>query len=444
MGKNQKHKKGQKRRKKKQNKSFYSDAIRLPNHYQDLGVSTSANADEIRHRYLQVLRDKPPDQYPEEFEKVRGAYEVLSDPVKRSEYDRTRLLGRSLEDIVGEGYEDIESGSLGHAMKLAREALSYNPDSVKANMLMANVLREQDADSNAVKSIVEHLVDRARSDEEKLDLLLSWARWGIDPSDSLSRIEEVEDRFPDTGSSRTASFKFVCYVALGQYDEAMKTFERLTNVRTKVTSREIEVYLEWLDQVLLLNQKKYIVRVLQRLRKHLAKGMDRFPEWLEIKQQTLSHARQAQHDGDFRRVAAYLQVASFLDPHDIQLVERRLKAMQLLVLGDEIDDFICDPAFSEPLRRTVWSAFARLADIPSNHMPNFDVEDILGELLGYEFGVSPYDNQIEKVEKFFPAIYRTFGDLWDRWEPSKKSKPSNRVDVEELIEQEVWSFLDNE
>jgi len=35
----------------------------------------------------------------------------------------------------------------------------------------------------------------------------------------------------------------------------MKVFERLTNVRTQITLREIEVYLDWLDQVLLLNRK---------------------------------------------------------------------------------------------------------------------------------------------------------------------------------------------
>jgi len=124
------------------------------------------NADEIRHRYHQMLRERPPDQYPEEFEKIRGAYEVLSHPAKRKEYDHTRLLGRSLGAVIDEGYAALESGRLGYAMKQAREALSYNPDSVQANMLMANVLREQDDDPSAVKSIVEHLVGRARSDEE--------------------------------------------------------------------------------------------------------------------------------------------------------------------------------------------------------------------------------------------------------------------------------------
>lgn len=444
MGKRQKHKKGQKRPKQKESKSRYSDANRLPNHYQELGVSSSANADEIRHRYHQMLRDKPPDQYPEEFEKIRGAYEVLSDPAKRKEYDHTRLLGRPLQAVIDEGYAALESGRLGHAMKQAREALNYNPDSVQANMLMANVLREQDDDPSAVKSIVEHLVGRARSDEEKLGLLLTWANWGMGPTESLSRIEEIESRFPDIGASRTVRFKFVCYVALRQYDEAMKVFERLTNVRTQITLREMEVYLEWLDQVLLLNRKKYLVRVLQRLRKHLAKGVDRLPEWLEIKQQTLSNARQAQIDGDFRRVAAYLQVASFLDPHDVGLVERRLKAMQLLALGDEIEDFIYDPSFSEPLRKAVWSAFARLAGMPTNRMPDFGAEDILGEFLGPEFGVSSYDNEVQKVEKFFPTIYRTFDDLLEQWEPPKHSKMPKRVDIEKLIEQEIWSFLENE
>ena len=57
-----------------------------------LGVSIDADEEEIRAAYLQKIREYPPDRSPEEFEKIRDAYELLHDPRKRA-----RLLFLSVD-----------------------------------------------------------------------------------------------------------------------------------------------------------------------------------------------------------------------------------------------------------------------------------------------------------------------------------------------------------
>jgi curved DNA-binding protein CbpA len=49
-----------------------------------LGVSPNAGEEEIRAAYLRKVKEYPPDQAPEEFEKVRNAFEDLRDPRKRT------------------------------------------------------------------------------------------------------------------------------------------------------------------------------------------------------------------------------------------------------------------------------------------------------------------------------------------------------------------------
>jgi curved DNA-binding protein CbpA len=49
-----------------------------------LGISPSAGEEEIRAAYLRKVKEYPPDQAPEEFEKVRNAFETLRDPRKRT------------------------------------------------------------------------------------------------------------------------------------------------------------------------------------------------------------------------------------------------------------------------------------------------------------------------------------------------------------------------
>ena len=60
--------------------------------YETLGVSRDANADEIKRAYRKLARELHPDinpdpQVQDRFKEVTAAYDVLSDPQKRQQYD---------------------------------------------------------------------------------------------------------------------------------------------------------------------------------------------------------------------------------------------------------------------------------------------------------------------------------------------------------------------
>jgi DnaJ-domain-containing protein 1 len=50
-----------------------------------LGVAASASEEEIRAAYLAKVKEFPPDRSPEEFEKIRDAYDKLRDPRRRAQ-----------------------------------------------------------------------------------------------------------------------------------------------------------------------------------------------------------------------------------------------------------------------------------------------------------------------------------------------------------------------
>ena len=66
--------------------------------YLVLGLSPSATAEEIRRRYLELVRAHRPGRHPERLQRITSAYEALKDDRARV---RTALFGTA-------GYADFE------------------------------------------------------------------------------------------------------------------------------------------------------------------------------------------------------------------------------------------------------------------------------------------------------------------------------------------------
>ena len=75
-------------------------------YYQVLGVSRGASQDEIARAYRKMARKYHPDVNPDDasakqrFQKVQGAFDVLSDPEKKNRYDK---FGENFESFGGAG-----------------------------------------------------------------------------------------------------------------------------------------------------------------------------------------------------------------------------------------------------------------------------------------------------------------------------------------------------
>ena len=72
--------------------------------YSTLGVQPDADDETIRRRYLELVRQFPPEQHPDKFAAVRAAYERLKDLDARV---RHRLFEQGKKDGIEELIEEM-------------------------------------------------------------------------------------------------------------------------------------------------------------------------------------------------------------------------------------------------------------------------------------------------------------------------------------------------
>ncbi len=81
----------------------------MKDYYQILGVKQTADENEIRSRYRQLAMEYHPDRNPddpqaeEKFKEIAEAYGVLTDPVKRREFDTWKKMGGAYSQTGTDG-----------------------------------------------------------------------------------------------------------------------------------------------------------------------------------------------------------------------------------------------------------------------------------------------------------------------------------------------------
>ncbi len=120
-----------------------STASSLPDYYQVLGVSPSADADAIRKAYRAQARKYHPDAAPEnpyaaaQFRALRDAYNVLSEPQNRRRYDEERWL----RGMTSKQSKAIDSaGLLADSGKLLRHLQRIGQSAVAPHALQSLLL----------------------------------------------------------------------------------------------------------------------------------------------------------------------------------------------------------------------------------------------------------------------------------------------------------------
>jgi tetratricopeptide (TPR) repeat protein len=363
-------------------------------HYVTLGVEKNAAETEIKRAYFQLVRTYQPDQFPEEFKKIRAAYETLIDPEKRAEYDEVCDLPDSIAGTYREAVR-LSHSAVDKAIGLYGTILQTHPNQSKVLESYAEALEIQDKYGKAgevwekltkqypdnakyARNLADCYLDRgwhkkayneaqravtlAPDDVENWIMLLDCMGCGKDPVDSMKEMRDVSTR----------------------------AIQAIQAVKTN----------EW---------KKIHVYTIAFVA-HVPDGYEKTVSYLrEVVRLVRENGRDGQKDGK----TALREIMRTLPPSILAVFYPELKELASLLPGiqnspimDDIDDIRVDAEVNNLEKEGFDKIFPALFHTLNSTFN--DIEDEM-ELLTIEYallhGKHIYDPQVRRLKKEYPEIY---------------------------------------
>jgi len=118
--------------------------------YAVLEIEPEASPEEIKRAYYRQVRKHPPETDPEKFKAIRAAYETLSNPKAREQYDAVRCRDE-INSFFSKAEEYIASKDWGDAIPLLKTVLILEPNAGAARNQLGLCYLHLEQYDNAIK-----------------------------------------------------------------------------------------------------------------------------------------------------------------------------------------------------------------------------------------------------------------------------------------------------
>ena len=386
---------------------------KLENFYKILGIRANATQASIKQKYISSVKSFPPETYPEEFQKIRRAYETLKDPLKRRQYDLVRKYDGKFEKMMDDIWRYTEEGHYAKATALVNQLFELMPEDHNLHLILAQIAI-LDEDYPAFYEQFD-LVEKMAPDQEKPILMVVKARMLIeeeDPEEALQVLDEARSNYPEQ-IHLFLSLYTDAYTDLGREDDLWDFILTLVPTQGAETPGDIVIFIYWLNTMFELEQWSFKSKIQQRMRK-LLKSVKSEDDRLMI-----IDALQYEYDsyfdlGSFRQAEIYIDFLYYIDSANPEVQKQRSKTQELMRVEKEIHKLQREGIIFPPI------AFLAFEWFYSDYWQPEELESIRESVpfLDSEAGENlqideMYAQGVVYLRKKYPLLYRCYQNDWD-------------------------------
>lgn len=180
------------------------------NLYEVLGVSSDASSDDIKKAfYKQLQQIGGPEKNPDEYKRIREAYDSLFNPVARTEYDTMLTYGEEINSLVDSAQELLNEDKppYNEIIRNLKKAIILGPKIGRLRNLLGKAFIESNKSSFAIDQIKKAL-------EIDPDNSVYWSNLGIAYKDEkeYSSAEEAYKKAIDIAPDDNVSYISLAYL----------------------------------------------------------------------------------------------------------------------------------------------------------------------------------------------------------------------------------------
>lgn len=191
--------------------------------YAVLGVPRDADGRTIKKAYFRLVRQYPPETHPEEFRRLREAYEVLSNQDSRRDYDNLTQYGDEIGGHLRAGMEAMDRGDLQQAQQEFQRVLALRPELHHARDLLGISYLNNNQAREALEQF--NLLVAAEGGNATYHLHRGYAHYALDQhAEALAAYERARELDPT--DTRILVAMADCYTAMDRHEEALGALDR--------------------------------------------------------------------------------------------------------------------------------------------------------------------------------------------------------------------------
>jgi curved DNA-binding protein CbpA len=374
------------------------------NYYETLGIAKTASDEEIKRAYYRMIRTYQPDLFPEEFKKIRAAYEVLSDRKQRTEYDEIGELPASVVPILREAEHEFRFGKDNKAFAAYQKILKSHPDLDVVRERYANTL-EMCGKNGKAADVWKELCSRHPGNAvyaRKLCACYLHADWHKKAYAEMQRALALDEKsieawilFLDCSFGNTKMADRGNLIESGIFEKALQAVEPIKTDEWKKIQMYIRIFMATIP-------KKYDVAV----------------EYLrEVNRLIRENGREGQEEGE----AAIKKMLRIIPAEGLGKFYPELKTMAGLLpdsvtelFSDDMDDIKLQYEIEQLVRKGFSDIFHALFSMLTTEFPAKG-DDM--EIVAIEYALLKerivYNPQIKRLKAEFPEIYALHQTFFD-------------------------------
>lgn len=242
---------------------------RTVNYYEVLGVARDADERTIKKSYFALVRKYPPETHPAEFQKIREAYDVLSNQEARKAYDASDSFsqyGDYYGALMKEATAALDAGDQDKAQNILLSILEQKPDLYAArDMLGMSLLRTQRYEA-ALKEFNRLIQEQPQNHLYHLH---------------KAYVQHAQKQYPSALKSYESALKLApndiptmvstadCLSSMGMYEQALTHLDKAIHLDGQVDLQDFGMLMRRLEIQLLRNRSDLADQEVERIVKIL-------------------------------------------------------------------------------------------------------------------------------------------------------------------------------